>query len=631
MAHRKKLIENIKDFFSLPSAATLRQALMINAYHELENQYKQLTIKLADFPDAINSSPMTDKQLLLYKAKQNKTLLSLLTQLTEIEAQAADDHVDLLQESNPDYQYITEFVSHFHNISHLADALADAPVYIKALQTNFYLELLSRFDKTEQEPLFHPLSTSTIQDMLEQATMTYECTENEALKDQCQQLIHMGIFELIRREYECIIAEKNLRAEHPYYQDFLDFLRKKLPELSQSKIIEHLSQYQNTAGQTIRDLIVDVEHRLSINLSDVCIALRMPINHQENPLPAAIAGIPEELPTDMERKHQEVSRTILVQFKEQIETGIKLLKQSKSLAARDLAHHIRQYDDQVDVFKHQWVIIQAISSQHQEEFDDLTIAWEALFHRLQAVYIKVHKRSCPAKLQTRPYRADVLKNKPSSHARPTAQEDTSSLSSMMIYALLNQSDTKKILLHRTNHSSLITINFSAKKLTVKEVEEFLTETGLNITSPSGHQYSFSYKDNIPRAILMVKSALSEKSESPEAEQQRLAITVINMIDNVLSKGTVVKVTTTNPFIAKIAEQYIDHLKHTVKLEITHSEVTGCSLDAGNEAIKNAETMFAKLAPQLTKKKIKHTPWYKEARKLRQQPAEHSSSKPVYGQ
>ncbi|ETO93686.1 hypothetical protein [Legionella oakridgensis] len=612
MTYYKKFIADIKSFDTLsPYAATIHNALLIHAYHELEQRYKHLTTKLSNSSDAHDGGIPTDKQILLNKTKQNKILVSLLMHMIDIEAEAHANSLDLTQKSIPDYSFISEFARHFQNVSQLVDVLADAPDYLKVLTTNVCIAILAKVDKPTQEQQLAALSVDHLEDMLEQAIITYECTEHEATQSQCQHLVHMGMFELIRREQQRIFAQENLQAECHCYQHFLDFIREKLPELRQSNILEHLNLYQNTAGQTIHDLITDVERKLCINLHEVLTDLQ--IHMFKTPLtPLAEINL-----------NQEAAQMILAQFKEPLAKGAKLLERSNALSQHELAHKIRKYDHQINLLKRQWAMMEAISSANQREFADLVMRWETYFHRLQSIYIKIKKAERLDKLASDSCLADTSRNKLLHTANHVLEETFANPpSAMTIYALLNNDQARHYLeqkktVQNANKKVLVTINFPQKKLTEKEIETFITEAELHVNSPSGQKYFFSYKDNIPKAMLMVRGTLPEELETPKHYQQRLAITTMNMIDNVLSKSTIVNVNTTNPFIAKIAEQYINHLKHIVKLEMTYFEITGCSYNIQNEAIEQAEKMFTMLAPQLSKKNIKSASWYKEAQKLHQ--------------
>jgi len=178
-----------------------------------------------------------------------------------------------------------------------------------------------------------------------------------------------------------------------------------------------------------------------------------------------------------------------------------------------------------------------------------------------------------------------------------------------------------------NERVLITINFTERNLTEKEVEQFVSKAGLNVISPSGQSYAFSYEDKIPKAVLTESGAKPKPEERIDKYKQRLAVTMINMIDNVLSKGTVVKVNTKDPFLAKIAQQYIDHLKSETKLEISHSQVTGVAKDALYPDSKMASNIFEDLKPQLSQKNLEAAPWFIEAKQYRHQVKQQLKLKP----
>jgi chromosome segregation ATPase/serine/threonine protein kinase len=212
-----------------------------------------------------------------------------------------------------------------------------------------------------------------------------------------------------------------------------------------------------------------------------------------------------------------------------------------------------------------------------------------------------------------------------------AQEDTRpdplNQSWIKIYSLLpSESDEERYsrqkLFIASEQGVLITINFQERQLNIDEAKKLTSRTGLNVKSPSGQNYSLNYNEKIPQALLTQQGALKTNDETDEQYQQRLAITIINMIDNVLSKGVTASVYTENPFIAKIAELYLNHLKTNVGIHIAYSEVKGCECSGGDAKLVQAGAVFSKLQAQLSKQRIETAPWYKEALKLREDPSDH---------
>ncbi len=152
-----------------------------------------------------------------------------------------------------------------------------------------------------------------------------------------------------------------------------------------------------------------------------------------------------------------------------------------------------------------------------------------------------------------------------------------------------------------NTAVLPLINAVKTELTPREVEKFLTEDGLPVISPSGQTYALSCVNNVPKAVLM----------QADVDHYTLAVTIINMIDNVLSKGNVVKVNTPDPFIAEIARLYIDHLKENTEITITSSNVM-CPKAVTPDIAKDALTQFRNPAIVRALDSLEEAPWYEEA-------------------
>ena len=148
------------------------------------------------------------------------------------------------------------------------------------------------------------------------------------------------------------------------------------------------------------------------------------------------------------------------------------------------------------------------------------------------------------------------------------------------------------------------IHCVATPLTPSEVAQFRTKEGLPVMSPSGQPYALSCVDGVPKATL-------NQAALRDVDHYTLAVTIINMIDNVLSKGTVVKVNTPDPFIAEIATLYIQHLKDNTDITITASHVT-CSTAVTAEIKQDALTQFEQRDIVKALRRIKKAPWYEAA-------------------
>lgn len=323
----------------------------------------------------------------------------------------------------------------------------------------------------------------------------------------------------------------------------------------------------------------------------------------------------DTLNTDQTHLHNHFSQKMLDLLNERVEKATQLLEKFPSLTTEEVQRKITKHISKKQALCETWSKLQYLTQENIHEFERLTQQWETAMAALQERLNAQRASDEPIPEHVPPAAATVIEA-PGEEPSPASQ-----LSSMRIFALLNPTDKPTIASHtslfrESDSDALIVINFPERQLTEKEVAQFVSKTGLNVESPSGHHYAFSYENKIPKAVLTEDGARRIKEESPEKYQQRLAVTIINMIDNVLSKGSVVKINTQNPFIAKIAQQYLDHLKNNLNLKITHLEITGCDISAPDEKSKSAETIFNKLSKQLSKTQLQAAPWFIEAQALR---------------
>ena len=120
-------------------------------------------------------------------------------------------------------------------------------------------------------------------------------------------------------------------------------------------------------------------------------------------------------------------------------------------------------------------------------------------------------------------------------------------------------------------------------------------------------------DGTPKAVL-------PHTDGIDADKYKLAVTIINMIDNILSKGMVVKVNTTDPFVAEIAKLYVDFLQTKVPAVVIESSeihaIEGLSPEAKDLAVASATSIFELEEIKLALAKITDTPWDEAAIALR---------------
>lgn len=154
---------------------------------------------------------------------------------------------------------------------------------------------------------------------------------------------------------------------------------------------------------------------------------------------------------------------------------------------------------------------------------------------------------------------------------------------------------------------LISINYPTTKLTEQQREVLASEHGLAVTSPAGIQYQLiNQPEKSPQAYLKQKEVQQKNDEPDDIFRQRIAVTIINMIDNIVTCSKCCSVTTYDPFIAEIATLYLDLLKkQDEKLAIESSEVNFKG-SADDDMTTKAQTLFE----QLNEKSALFTAWKK---------------------
>ncbi|WP_412754552.1 hypothetical protein, partial [Legionella donaldsonii] len=264
MAYCKKFINGINAInFSEKSVGVVKNALIAYAYQELKKESEAIDAQLAQLPEKIEGNEAADEQLALYKKKQqeiNGDIKARMLALRDLVKVNLEEPIALGDTA----LFISEFAQNFRNIRHLADTLADAPAPVKKLQTNLYVEMLAKLGQAEQEEQLQTLSLDNITDMIKQATLMYESKPDDVqLRNQCQRLAQMGFYEIVRRDCAKVGAAAEV-AQYDEYKEFLSKLRTKLPGVEASAIIDNLSQYKDSNGHSVADLLADVEGKFKI-------------------------------------------------------------------------------------------------------------------------------------------------------------------------------------------------------------------------------------------------------------------------------------------------------------------------------------------------------------------------------
>ncbi|WP_188668253.1 hypothetical protein, partial [Legionella impletisoli] len=246
--------------FATESAKRLRQILLTLAIKELKAEEQSQRTLLSKLPDVIEHNPIAEKPLKLLKQQLSSQIESIHSRIALIQNEAEASGLKLHEDIELDDSFIKAFAENFRNIPHLANTLSDAPPEIKTLQTKLYSVIFFKLDQNEQEQQLASLSTGNIQDMVNQALLTYNTSSDLELKAQSQQLVHMGLFELIRRE--SLKVQESAQRDYSTYLAFTRKLHHMLPDVGESDVIDYLSDYQSSDGQSIAQLLYNVRERL---------------------------------------------------------------------------------------------------------------------------------------------------------------------------------------------------------------------------------------------------------------------------------------------------------------------------------------------------------------------------------
>lgn len=182
--------------------------------------------------------------------------------------------------------------------------------------------------------------------------------------------------------------------------------------------------------------------------------------------------------------------------------------------------------------------------------------------------------------------------RPAAPPKPAVAQTAPFFSSQhKIFASLEKINIDDMLSSLKSTQTKVVINVPETKLT-DEIFTQLKSDGLTVHSPSGHEYHLQANETDCKALLTDAQATKVDKESDEEHKTRLAITMINMIDNVLAKSERISIKTSDPFMAEIARSYLQSLQNSKKIKPEWCEISG---KEGSDLDKNAaQKVFAAL-------------------------------------
>lgn len=139
----------------------------------------------------------------------------------------------------------------------------------------------------------------------------------------------------------------------------------------------------------------------------------------------------------------------------------------------------------------------------------------------------------------------------------------------------------------------------------KKLKEFHSPKGLTVFAPTSKEpYSLRENGSITRAVL--------PNPVGEIDYNKTALTLMNMIENVVSRGNEVKIITKDPILANFADAYIKYLENQgLKCQYEPSEVLK---QASTKDVQKAKDLFKEIIREINQSPNQppQPPWFKAA-------------------
>ncbi|NBX84319.1 MAG: hypothetical protein EBQ95_01760 [Gammaproteobacteria bacterium] len=188
------------------------------------------------------------------------------------------------------------------------------------------------------------------------------------------------------------------------------------------------------------------------------------------------------------------------------------------------------------------------------------------------------------------------------------------LPDVVIYAYLSNSSST------TPNLALNVLNNVKENLTTPQIKnDYYSSKGISVVAPhSGHEFNLKAElPNTGEKPVTTARCTFQSNPNDDDERQKIALTIMNMIENVISKGGPLNLKTTNVFAAKITALYVEKLRKT-GLEFDFNPPKGMSLDDNSNEVKNAIKIFGEINTAMQIETLKTSnptpPWYAAATK-----------------
>lgn len=138
-------------------------------------------------------------------------------------------------------------------------------------------------------------------------------------------------------------------------------------------------------------------------------------------------------------------------------------------------------------------------------------------------------------------------------------------------------------------------------------QQFKSEKGLRVYAPTSKQaYSLGEDNGKPFA----KLSRDDAKTGDEIDYEIAGLTLMNMIENILSRGNVVKISTSDPIMACIGKSYIEYLEQKAGLECKFT--LNPSIKHSNDQLETAKEKFNSIIYKIDNQDFKNLPWYEAA-------------------
>ena len=199
---------------------------------------------------------------------------------------------------------------------------------------------------------------------------------------------------------------------------------------------------------------------------------------------------------------------------------------------------------------------------------------------------------------------------PHHNRRFKAHGQADSLPVVVIYAFLPQ--IKKPLIN------LDQFNTAEEKLDLPKIKQAYYNEGISVIAPhSGQHFTLREDRTLHDEKGVTSASYTFRGLTSPSDDNEIALTVMNMIENVISKGNPLNLRTNNPFVAQITKLYVEELgKAGLEIIYTPPENINLNDSKNSNAISRANDVFGNINTEMKIETLNTStpkpPWYAAA-------------------